>query len=147
MSNGTRSKTASKAAHGRQLDDDNEDSFNPTAFTKQSDLSSDDFQPKTLHASTILDHKYGPLYPFPQSIKSLQISLFQSGITNISNRIFRNAEDISIWFDEFLAQALLINMHFIINMNFLQVKSILFDIPPVMLCIISNFQHQVPRFK
>ena len=113
MSNGTRSKTAAKAVHGRQLDDDDEESFssNPTAFTKDSELSSKELQPKILHGSTILDHPFGPLYPIPPSIKSLQISVFQTGITNISNRIFRNAGDISIWFDEFLAQALLINMH------------------------------------
>ena len=37
--------------------------------------------------------------------------MFQSGLTNISNRIFRHAGDIYIWLDEFLAQALLINMH------------------------------------
>ena len=69
MSNGTRSKTAAKAVHGRQLDDDDEESFssNPIAFNKDSELSSKDFQPKTLHGSTILDHTFGPLYPIHQS--------------------------------------------------------------------------------
>ena len=73
MSNNTRSKIAAKAVHRRQLDDDDEESFspNPTAFSKPSEPSSKDFQPKTLHGSTILNHKYGPFYPIPQSIKSL----------------------------------------------------------------------------
>jgi hypothetical protein len=49
MSNGTRSKTAAKAVHGRQLDDDDEQSFSstPTAFNNYSELSTEDFQPKT----------------------------------------------------------------------------------------------------
>ena len=75
MSTGTRSKTAAKAVLGRQLDDDDDESFssNPTAFNKDSELSSKEIQPKTLHGSTILDHPFGPLYPIPPSIKSLQI--------------------------------------------------------------------------
>jgi hypothetical protein len=124
MSNGTLCTTASnsKAALGHQINDDDDDSFNnnPSVmsnFNKQSDQSSEDCLPrnvKTLRGSTILDHAYGPLYSIPQLIKCLQISVFQSGMDNLSNRIFRNAGDVPLWFDEFLAHALLINMHFFV---------------------------------
>ena len=96
-------------------------------FKKQYDPSSDDFllrNIKTFHGSAILDHAYGPLYPIPQSIKSLQISVFQSGINNLSNRTFRSAGDISIWFDEFLAQAFLINIYISTSSSPFQMKSV-----------------------
>ena len=96
-------------------------------FNKQSDPSSDDFSlrnVKTFHGSAILDHAYGPVHPIPQSIKSLQISVFQSGINNLSNRTFRSAGDISIWFDEFLAQAFLINMYISTSSSPFQMESV-----------------------
>ena len=106
-----------KAVFGHQINDDDSFNHNPSVmsnFNKQSDQSSEDFltqSVKTLHGSTILDNAFGSLYPIPQSIKSLQIFVFKSVINNLPNRIFHNAGDLSIWFDEFLAHALLIIMH------------------------------------
>jgi hypothetical protein len=62
-------------------------------------------------SNLVLNHSFGLLYPVPASIKSPQIAIFQTGLLSLSTCIFRAVSDISQWFDDFLAQALLINMH------------------------------------
>ena len=58
----------------------------------------------------MLNHNFGYLYPIPQSPKSPQILAYQNGLSIMANRIFLNASDMSQWYDEFMAQASLINM-------------------------------------
>ena len=58
--------------------------------------------------SSIVTHNFGLFYPILSSIKSFRIAAFQSGLTS---KVFRNPSDISIWFEAFYAQALLVNMH------------------------------------
>jgi len=58
--------------------------------------------------SLIIKHNFGPLYPIPQSTKSRQITAYQCGLQQISNRIFHNVTALAQWL---LAQALFINMH------------------------------------
>ena len=64
-----------------------------------------------LSESVILQHSHGYLYPVPHTVRSPEISAYQSGLQGLSTRDFHYAGDISLWFEEFLAQALLINMY------------------------------------
>ena len=61
--------------------------------------------------SFIIKHNIGPLYPIPQSTKSPQISSYQSGLQQCSTRIFHKATALAQWYEDLIAQALLINMH------------------------------------
>ena len=61
--------------------------------------------------SLIIKHNFGPLYPIPQSTKSSQISAYQSGLQQCSTRIVHNATALAKWYEDVMAQALLINMH------------------------------------
>jgi len=51
-------------------------------------------------------HNFGPLYPIPQSTKSSQISAYQTGLQQFSNRIFHNATALAQWYEDLMAQAL-----------------------------------------
>jgi hypothetical protein len=62
-------------------------------------------------SSIILEHNFGDLYPIPSSLKSPQISIYQSGLASLATSIFHKESDFVSWFDDFLAQALLVNMH------------------------------------
>ena len=94
MSNRTRSKVAlltnSKSVVGHQHDD----SFHHSSSLKSNFYKPSDKSPQTSLDSSTLDHEFGYLYP--QSIKNLQISFIQYGITNLSNRIFCNVGYISM---------------------------------------------------
>jgi hypothetical protein len=117
MSQGTRSKVSSLGKH--QVDSDNDDTISLSndkdQSVKMSQVNPSYKQthpaPITKTGSNILDHQYGFLYPIPQSIKSLQIASFQNGIQSLSNQIFHSPTIMSRWFEEFISQALLINMH------------------------------------
>ena len=115
MSQGTRSKVAlsSKSSLSESRKDDFDDDDQPTRSSSpvlgNSKLG---YQyASTLKDSVIIQHTYGYLYPVPHSVRSPEISAYQTSLQGLSTRIFHNAADISLWFDEFLAQALLINMH------------------------------------
>ena len=59
----------------------------------------------------IIQTSCGLLYPVPQSIRSPQLEIFQSGLRSFTLVNFRSAADIAQWFDKFLEHAMLINMH------------------------------------
>ena len=65
----------------------------------------------TMGESFIIKHNFGPLYPIPQSTKSPQIATYQTNLQQFSNRIFHNATSLAQWYEDLMAQALLINMH------------------------------------
>ena len=47
----------------------------------------------------------------PHTARSPEIAAYQSSLPGLSTRVFHSDADISLCFDEFSAQALLINMH------------------------------------
>ena len=47
----------------------------------------------------------------PHTVRSPEIAAYQSNLLGLSTRVFHSDADISLCFDEFLAQALLINMY------------------------------------
>jgi len=63
------------------------------------------------HSSVILRTSCGLLYPIPRSIRSPQIEIYQSGLRLLTLVNFRSAADIAQWFDKFLEDAMMINMH------------------------------------
>ena len=108
MSHGTRSKAAthSKRTESPPFDDDGDNVYSqdlPDSQPRSTQITN----PLVLSGSTILQHNFGYLYPIPTTTKSPQIATFQSGVQGLSNRVFQNATGISLWFDEFLSQALL----------------------------------------
>ena len=117
MSQGTRSKVS---AHGKhQVDSDTDDTIQLSNEKESSTVISQTNPslkqthpaPPTKTGSNILDHQYGSLYPVPQSIKSLQITSYQTGLQTLSNQIFTSPTIMSRWYEDFMSQALLINMH------------------------------------
>ena len=116
MAQGTRSKaslpTKSSLSESRK-DDFNDDDDQPTRSSSPvlGNFKLGNSSASTLKDSVILQHSHGYLYPVPHSVRSPEIAAYQSSLQGLSTRIFHNAADISLWFDEFLAQALLINMH------------------------------------
>ena len=64
-----------------------------------------------LGESFIIKQNFGSLYPIPQSTKSPQIAAYQTSLQPFSNRIFNNATTLALWYEDLMAQALLINMH------------------------------------
>jgi len=115
MSRGTRSKvaTASKSTDDTNNDEDydNVEDRSSPSISRKSPPDLNLTVGSTIQGSTILHHEFGLLYPIPQSLQSPQLVAFQHGLSLMTNRIFINASDMSQWFDEFMAQASLINMH------------------------------------
>ena len=118
MSRSTRSKMASAQISTDELaylddykDGDDISSSKPHSVSKTTPLYSDSPTGSTLAGSTIINHKFGYLYPIPQSLQSPQIQAFQNGLLTLPNRIFSNASEMSQWFDDFMAQASLINLN------------------------------------
>jgi hypothetical protein len=121
MSQGTRSKVASHSKSGLDSsnEEDHEDVKVSTSHITQSKLASKDNRgftqsnssPVTLGESFIIKHNFGPLYPIPQSTQSPQIAAYQTGLQQFSSRIFHNATALAQWYEDLMAQALLINMH------------------------------------
>jgi len=65
---------------------------------------------------SIANHvKNHPLHLFVAKTVSIykipQIAAFQSGLSSISSKTIRNPSDISMWLNDFNAQALLLNTH------------------------------------
>jgi len=115
MSQGTRSKvslsTKSSLTESRKEDNDDDDQPSRSSSPVLATFKSGNHPASTLKDSVILQHSYGYLYPIPHSVRSPEISTYQTGLQSLSTRTFNNAADMSLWFEEFLAQALLINMH------------------------------------
>ena len=115
MSQGTRSKASltSKSSLSESRKDDYDDDDQPTRSSSPvlASFKSGNPSASTLKDSVLLQHTYGYLYPAPHSFRSPEITAYQSSLQGLSTRVFYNAADISLWFEEFLAQALLINMH------------------------------------
>ena len=61
--------------------------------------------------SVIIQHQFEYLYPIQSSVTSPQIGIFQASLRTLGGSILNSASDISKWFDQFMEQALLINMH------------------------------------
>ena len=128
MSHNTRSKASSlKSSQDQDPIESNRDDDGPSdrlAFLESvytaikssamdpssTDISALSFKPSK-GTSIILDHDYGHLYPTPLSIKSPQISIYQSGLVSLASSVFHKDSDFIAWFDDFLAQALIFNMH------------------------------------
>ena len=110
MSQGTRSKvslsTKSSLTESRKEDYDDDDQPTRSSSPVLANFKSGNPSSSTLNDSVILQHTYGYLYPVPQTDRSPEISAYQSSLQGLSTRVFHNAADISLWFDEFLAQAL-----------------------------------------
>ena len=121
MSQGTRSKVASHSKTGidSSNEDDHEDVNSSASYITQSKSTSKDNRGSlqsnpssmTMGESFIIKHNFGPLYPIPQSTKSPQIATYQTNLQQFSNRIFHNATSLAQWYEDLMAQALLINMH------------------------------------
>ena len=115
MSQGTRSKVSltSKSSLTESRKEDYEDDDQPTrsSSTVLTTFKSGNQTASTLKDSVIIHNNFGHLYPVPHSVRSPEISAHQTSLQGLSTRTFHNAADISLWFEEFLAQALLINMH------------------------------------
>ena len=125
MSTGTRSKTAAKAVHGRQLDDDDEESFssNSIAFAKDSDQSSKEFQPKTLNGSTILDIRLGL---FILSLHQSRVYRYQS--FNLVLPTFPIVFPVTLGTSPSGLMNFMPRHYLLICMNFLQVKLVIYGL-------------------
>jgi len=114
-SQGTRSKvslsTKSSLTESRKDDYDDDDQPTRSSSPVLATFKSGNQPASNLKDSVIIQHSFGYLYPIPHSVRSPEISTYQTGLQSLSTRTFNNAADISLWFEEFLAQALLINMH------------------------------------
>ena len=115
MSQGTRSKVSlsskSSLTESRKEDYDDDDQPQRSLSPVLATFKSGNQTASNLKDSVIIQHNFGYLYPVPHSVRSTEISAYQTSLQGLSTRTFHNAADISVWFEEFLAQALLINMH------------------------------------